>query len=200
MKKAKFIVFEGIDGCGKSTQAELLAEYLKKEGKDVVQTREHTRDLSAGKLIDQIVNHQGQLVPVAMQMLYVVDRIDHSARVIKPALVEGKIVISDRYWWSTIAYSNLCNQKEYFLKIQREVIIKPDVVIWVDLKVKTALERMGSRGKNPTIFEKEKKLKKIRKGYRWLAKKFPKNCIVVDGSKSIEEIHQEIVKKLYHRT
>lgn len=198
-RKGLFIVFEGIDGSGKSTQLEMLAEYLKKKGVDVELTREHTRDLSAGRLIDQIVNRQGQLVPVAMQLLYVVDRVDHTARVIRPALDGGKTVISDRYFWSTIAYSNLCDKKEYFLKIQKEVTMKPDVIIWVDLPPKVALQRMGGRTKALTIFEKRKKLQKIRKGYQWLAEKFPKQCIVVDGSKTINEIHLRVVGELLKR-
>lgn len=198
-KKARFIVFEGIDGCGKSTQAELLAEYLKKKGQAVELTREHTRDLPAGKLIEEMVNRRCTLAGKAQQLLYVVDRIDHTEKVVKPALDSGKTVISDRYWWSTVAYSNLNDQKEYFLRIQKGVVLEPDIVVWVDLRPKVALERMNGRAKQLTIFEKQKKLRKIRKGYRWLKEKYPEQCLVVDGSKSITEIHQKIVSIMEKR-
>lgn len=190
--RERFIVLEGIDGCGKSTQAEMLVKYFEGKGKSVALTREHTRDLAAGQLIDQIVNHQGELVPVAMQLLYVVDRIDHTARCIRPPLDEGKIVVCDRYFWSTVAYSNLCGEQEWFLRIQKHVIIEPDLTIWVDIDPELAMERMGKRGKDFTIFEKIEKLKKIREGYQWLADKYKKKCLVVDGSGTPEEIHQRV--------
>lgn len=192
----KFIVFEGIDGCGKSTQAELLAKFLEERGEKVLFTREHTRDLAAGKLIEEVVNKKVTLPPDALQMLFVVDRLDHTQKVIKPALDEGKTVICDRYFWSTIAYSNLIGKMDYFYRIQKKVVLIPEMVVLVDIDPDLAMERMGKRGKDLTIFEKIEKLKKIREGYKWLAKRFKKKCVVVDGSKTVEEIHSDIVNKL----
>lgn len=188
-RKEKFVVIEGIDGCGKSTQMEMLKEKLKR----VVFTREHTRDGPVGKLIEKVVNRREKIDAVALQLCFVADRIDHVKRVVEPELRKGKIVISDRYYWSTVAYGSLVADKEWLLSVNEKVVRKPDLVILIDIEAKTAVERMRGTRDKKTIFEKRKKLRKIRETYWWLAKKYKKCCVVIDGTKKPEIVNQEIL-------
>jgi len=193
MKKGKFVVIEGIDGCGKSMQMEMLKEKLKEE---VVFTREHTLDGPVGRLIEEIVNKRVKLDAVAVQLCFTADRIDHVKRVVELELKKGKTVISDRYYWSTVAYGSLVADKEWLLELNEKVVRKPDLVILIDVSAEIGVERMKGSRNEKTIFEKRKKLAKARKTYLWLAEKYKKSCVVIDGTKKPEEINQKILNIL----
>ena len=100
----KFIVVEGLDGSGKSSQVDLLIEYLKKNGKDVVVTKEPTMDSESGRKIKQALKKEIVIEPLELQKLYVQDRKEHLENKVMPALKEGKFVVSSRYAFSTFAY------------------------------------------------------------------------------------------------
>ncbi len=106
--KGKFIVFEGLDGSGQSTQAQLLKNYLEKE-KNIspVLTKEPTRETPIGVLIRQVIQKEISVSPTALQLLFCADRSEHLEKVIKPALENGQWVISDRYFYSTMAFGSL---------------------------------------------------------------------------------------------
>ena len=186
MKRGKFIVFEGIDGSGKSLQLKLLRKKLP----EAVFTQEHTQGV-VGKLVERVLNKEVSLNPVSLQLLFVADREDHLQKVVVPAIEKGKIVVSDRYFWSTVAYGGLVAPKEWLLQVNR-ICLPPDLVIFLDVSPQTALKRIGKRREKKTIFEEKKKLVKIRKNYYWLVDQFPKRAAVVDGEQSPERVHQEI--------
>ncbi len=196
MKKGRFVVFEGIDGCGKSTQIEKLYDFLKKKGEKVMMTREHQRQ-GVGLFIEDVLNGKKTIDPLALEVCFIADRCDHSNRVIGPNLDEGKIVLCDRYYWSTVAYSH-SHYRDWMLEVNRKIGIEPDLVIFVDTTPKVAMERIGKGRSTKTIFEKEKKLIKIRKRYQWLVKNDPVKKIVIDGNQSVQEIFEEILDKLGH--
>lgn len=196
MKKGRFIVFEGIDGCGKSTQVEKLNNFFKKKGIKSVKTREHQRK-GVGLFIEDVLNKKKTIDHLALEICFVADRCDHTANFIKPELKKDKIVICDRYYWSTVAYSSN-NCREWMLTLNKKIGIKPDLVIFIDTSPKIAIERIGKGRNSKTIFEKQKSLERIRKNYLWLVKNDKIKSIVIDGNLKVEEIHEQILDKLGH--
>jgi len=187
--KGKFIVFEGIDGAGLSTQAFLLQEYLKKKGFEVVLTKEPTNNLIGG-LIRAGLKKEWKTSARALQLLFSADRSHHLEFEILPALEKGKIVISDRYFFSTIAYGMLELEKEWLKALNSKFLI-PDITIILDVPVEVSLERIGKGRSNTEPFEEREKLEKVRENYIELSKEY-ENCFVVDASKSIDEVQEEI--------
>jgi len=194
MKRGRFIVIEGLDGCGKTTQAKLLAEKLREQGENVIETNEPTKG-PVGKLIRRVLEKKVILPPNALQLLFVADRCDHLRQTIKPSLLAGKIIICDRYLWSTIAYGSLNLDKNWLLSLHRYCSY-PDVSIFLEVEPKICLQRIGLRGKGKTIFEEEEKLRRVWRAYQWLAEKFPKKIIIVDGERKPEIISREILNKI----
>jgi dTMP kinase len=197
-EKGKFIVFEGIGASGKDTQVELLEKYLKDNGVDVLVTREHTRDTPPGILIEKIIKKQEeQIEGQALQLLFVSDRRNHFVKVIKPALEEGKVVIGNRYYPVNVAFSTP-DWREKFLKINQMVVDRPNLVFIIDVPAEVALERMAKRGDHD-IFDKLEIMERNRQGYKWYMENSGDECVLVDGSKSIGEVHQNIVNNLESR-
>ena len=179
-----FIVLEGIDGCGKTTIANLIAKHLDK----VVITKEPTLQTSAGKKIHAILQHK-QPAPSSLQMqkLYISDRVAHTKK-IEAALAKGKTVICQRYALSTFAYGTAFGVP---LKDLKHDFLKPDITILLDLPANEAMKRIASRKKNHEYFEKREKLAKIRKKYLKLAKKF--KAVLVDARPKPEIIVKKIL-------
>jgi len=202
MKKGLFIALEGIDGSGKSIQAKLLGGFIGKEKGDnsVLVTNEHTDGL-VGRLIDDVLNKKEELDSTALQVCFVADRVDHVNSLIKPALNQGKVVVNDRYYWSTAAYGYLSGREEMnrLLLINEKMCPKPDLFIFIDVKAEVALERMNIGRESLTIFEKKEKLKKVREAYKILVEDNKNMAVMVNGEKSVDEVHKEIVNILKER-
>lgn len=191
-----FIVFEGIDGSGKTTQAQLTYKWLKKRGINVILTHEPT-DSKYGKKIKSIIydNVIKQRIPNLKKVLlklYTKDRIWHINNIILPMLKQG-YVISDRYYYSTLAYQLDDNEWKNYLKRFRR--LKPDITFIVDTPARIALKRIRNRSKNKAIFEKLEFLEKVRKKYLNL-KQLDENIVVLDGRKSIENIFKDVKKEI----
>ncbi|MDD4937975.1 MAG: dTMP kinase [Candidatus Shapirobacteria bacterium] len=196
--RGKFIVIDGIGASGKDTQVELLEKYLKNKKIDVLVTREHTRDTPTGILIEKIIKKQeDQIEGQALQLLFVSDRRNHFVKVIKPALEEGKTVIGNRYYPVNVAFSTP-DWREKFLKINQMVVDKPDLVLIIDVPAEMALERMAKRGDHD-IFDKLEIMERNRQGYEWYMENSGDKCVLIDGNKSIEEVHQNIINNLESR-
>lgn len=190
--KGKFIVFEGIDGAGSTTQADLLFEYFRSKGKKVVKTCEPT-DGPIGKLIRKALRGEVKFSWEALQLMYSADRADHLDKLIGPSIKLGKTVISDRYYFSTYAYGEL-NLDRKWLRGLSPNFPMPDVTFLVDVPVSMAMDRIKtSRGKKE-LFEKQKFLEKVRKNYLDLAKEF--KFVVLDGTRKKEEITKDVVRAL----
>jgi len=194
-EKGKFIVFEGIGGCGKGTQAEKLRQVLAERGRSVLLTCEHTRDTPTGQLIEEIIKKRAPSIEAdALQMLFVADRINHTQRVILPALDEGKIVIGDRYRGSTIAYARE-EKRDYYDEIQKRVTLAPDLVIVLDLDPAEAVRRVNGRG-DADIFDQVEKMKKCRESYDWYATESGDKCVWVEAGGSVEEVSRRVLKEV----
>lgn len=201
----KLIVLEGIDGCGKTTQAKLLVDRLKVLGKEVFLTKEPTREDEIGSLIHAVLQSKVKIPPAAIQYLYAADRVVHLKQAIVPALTEGKTVISDRYFWSSVAYGLFdldgASEKNRLLIVQSILsfyhqFIIPDITFYLRVSAQTAEVRLSQMHKQRELYERKIKLEKIKSGYEWLIEQFPKEIIVIDGEKTMEEVTEEILKNL----
>jgi len=189
--RGKFIVFEGIDGAGLTTQAELLEKYLRGKKYEVILTKEPTNNLIGG-LIRAALRKEWSTSNRTLQLLFSADRAHHLEREILPALEDGKIVISDRYFISTIAYGMVELEKEWLKALNSQCLL-PDIIFIIDVPVEVSIERIKASRFGFELFEEKKKLEIIRNNFLELSKEY-ENCFVIDGNRSIEEIHREIVK------
>jgi dTMP kinase len=191
--KGLFIVIEGIDGAGLSTQASLLCQWLKNRGKAIL-TKEPTNGLIGG-LIKAVLKHEWKTDQKALQLLFSADRAHHLANEIIPALENGFHVVCDRYILSTLCYGNADGIDLDWLRSLNSKFLKPDITIILDVPPEVSLQRMKrARGKKE-LFEEVEKLKNIRENYLKLKDEFP-NTFVVDATKKIEEVHEEIKRKV----
>lgn len=207
--KGRFIAIEGIDGSGKTTQVKKLGEYFEDQGKEILITKEPTRTGAIGKLINQVLHQEIKIPSKALQYLLAADRVVHYEENIIPALEKDQIVVSDRCFWSSVAYGFLDqgfsidnkNNQELLL-VSRSILsmydqfITPDKTIYIDVPVDLAVERISKKESGKEIYEEKEKLVKIAVSYQWLIEKFPEEFIVIDGTKSVEEVSKEIIKRL----
>jgi len=191
----KFIVFEGLDGSGQSTQSKLLAEFLKKKKYKVLLTKEPTPNSEAGKKIRKILDKKLKANPAAFQKLYAKDRKEHLEREIVPALKKGKAVVSDRYFFSSFAYGRASGLSlNWLIKINNKFLM-PDLTFILEVGPEICLERIKKRGDKRTLFEEKEKLEKVWQTYKVLSKRF-RNVIMINGEKSIKGVFKNIKKNL----
>jgi len=188
-----FIAFEGIDGCGKSTQAKILANKCKQIGLEPVLTREPGAT-TAGQSIRKIL-FETELNPLTEAYLFAADRAEHINNVIKPALNSDKVIISDRYLLSSIVYQGI--GKGLGVDIIRDINnyairgINPDITLILDIPVDMALKRLHNKSR----FEYLQLQETVREGFIEEASKDP-NLVIVDATGSIDDVTQSIWRHL----
>lgn len=199
-----FITFEGIEGCGKTTQVELLKGYLEKKGKEVLKLREPGGTALGEKVRAILLNSEAEPIdPWAELFLYEACRAQIVSNVIRNALGEGKIVICDRFTDSTIAYQGYGRGLDVgsiaSLNEMATGGLKPGLTILVDCDPEVGLKRAWSRievtsGAKEDRFEKEDIIfhKKVREGFLKIAAQEPQRVRVVRGEAEIPSIHKEI--------
>ena len=196
-----FITFEGIEGCGKSTQARMLKEFLIKEGKSVFLTREPGGPKIAEDIREMLLSvNNKEMLPQTEVLLYMASRSQHTGEWIIPELEKGKIVISDRYYDSTFAYQGAARKIDGKLidTIRRYATfgLVPDITFLVDLPEEIGLSRILKKDADRLEQESMEFHKRVREGFLDLAKKEPERFVVLDGRKSIDEIHQDVINVL----
>ncbi|MDP3990783.1 MAG: dTMP kinase [Candidatus Nealsonbacteria bacterium] len=192
----KFIVIEGLDGSGQSTQVKLLGDFLINKELKVILTKEPTQDSEASKEIREILDKKIKIKPGKLQELFIQDRKEHLDKLIIPALKKGKIVISDRYFFSTFAFGASDGlDLEWLIKINDGFIL-PDLVFILKVSPQICVKRIESRGEGKKLFEREEKLAEVWETYKVLPGRF-KNVYMIEGEKSIEEVFSQI-KTLVH--
>ena len=197
-RKGRFIVFEGIDGSGKTTQAQLLAAFLRKEGFEVVLTAEPT-DLPSGKELRLALSGKQKKSECEMAALFVLDRIAHNndAKNGLRALVEnGAYVICDRYYYSTLAYQGMSTDYAWVrsMNLSCPDIMKPDLCIYLDLTPKQSLERIRRGRESTEIYETEEILTRVRDTFMNVIDdlKTTDNIAIVNAYRPADEIAVEI--------
>lgn len=193
-KTGKFIVIEGIDGSGKSTQIKFIADFILKTNKynHIILTREPYKQIKIREILKQNSNPYSEAE--ILTELFVNDRKEHVDELILPALKKGINVISDRYKYATIVYQSIQGIPiEKLINLHSDMII-PDLVLIFDLPSSIARERMNKDSRDEQKFEKNTDfLEKVRQKYLELPKLFPnENIVIVDASKRIEEIKEKI--------
>jgi dTMP kinase len=193
-----FISFEGLDGCGKTTQALRLAEALQARGAEVVSTRE-PGGTPLGDEIRELVLHGDHVAPWAEAALYAAARAQHVEQVIRPALERGAVVVCDRYVDSSVAYQGGGRGLGLDTVLELNLLavggLLPDRTVLVEVDIETALARVGDKGDRieragaefwPRVVE----------AYRALAARFPERYVVVDGRRPVDVIATEILASL----
>lgn len=193
-----FITFEGVEGCGKSTQAMLLAAALRETGREVLLTRE-----PGGPAISEAIRkilldpEYYEMLPETEMLLYMASRSQHTGQWILPALKEGKIVISDRYYDSTIAYQGAARELDFDVidKITTFATFNtdPDMTFLIDVPVEVGIRRIQSRKLDRLELEAIDFHQKVRDQYLFIASKYAFRYNVISGEDLIDTIHNKIL-------
>ena len=201
-ERGKFIVFEGIDGAGKTTQINLLAKYLREQGRAVYCTAEPTESVSGGLLRDALSGASRRTI-CEMAAMFVFDRINHNVNPvngIQKMLADGFDVICDRYYYSSLAYQGSGTDPEWVsnMNLNCPEIMRPDVCIFLDLTPEQSMARINRNRATQEIYENEEKLTQVRNQFYRVFDQLRErdNIQIVDAYRSVEEIHASIVELL----
>lgn len=204
MSKGIFIAFEGIDGSGKSTQIQMLTNRIQEEGIRCYQTCEPSGG-PIGSLTRQILTGRIKTDNRVIAAMFAADRLDHLLNEVDGIAVkieDGISVITDRYYFSSYAYHSVDVPMDWVIKTNEEStkILRPDINIFIDIDADTAMERITRNRFHTELFEKKSRLEKVRENY---LKAFDllgreENILIVDGTKTTEEIAEEIWKQVEH--
>ena len=197
-----FISFEGIDGVGKSTQADLMQNYLSTRGLKVTRTLEPGGSELGVEIRHLLLHRKGEVSVRSEALLYAADRAHHVASVIRPALAKGHVVISDRFLDSSVAYQGAGRELDLTevrnLSLWAVDNLLPDLTVLLDLDATDASVRRGKTGAEPDRLEREKTsfFEAARKTYLELAKKEPNRFHVIDASQDTASIWEQIQPRL----
>ena len=201
--KYKFITFEGVEGCGKSTQSKLLSNFLQEKNISHILTREPGGTKAAEEIRNVLINGSvNKLDGISETLLNFAARRDHIENLIKPQIKKGDIVISDRFFDSTTAYQGYGYQIDLNLikNIQENAIanFKPDITFLIDIDVNKTFQRIKNRPDNNRYEKMDLEFhQRIRNGFLEIAKNNQDRIIIIDGNNSIEAIHQKIIAALH---
>lgn len=195
-----FITFEGIDGVGKSTQLDMLEKHLVESGREVVRTLEPGGTELGQEIRHLLLHRKGDVAPRSEALLYAADRAHHVETKIKPAIASGKVVLSDRYFDSSVAYQGAA--RELDVNEVREISLwaidrlLPDLTVLLDLDAAAAIERRGNKGTEPDRLEREQVefFERAREEYLRMAKE--PRFLVIDATLSPEEIHAQVLQRV----
>jgi len=187
-RRGAFIVFEGIDGSGKSTHIRLLCDALRRQGHDVLRTSEPSRG-RIGRFIREYVEHRrNRLSPEIEALLFAADRFEHVKQIIAPALEAGRIVISDRYLHSSLAYQGAAGVSLEWIREMNRFAPRPDLCILLDVRPETGLGRMSQRRR--TVFEVYTFQQRVRNLYLRFVEQG--ELVKVDADRPVDEVQQEV--------
>ena len=198
-KRGRFIVFEGIDGSGKSTQLQMLKDRLETAGIPCSETREPT-DSVFGKLLRDVLTKKVKADNRVLAPLFAADRMDHILREEEGLLAvreKGNVILCDRYYFSNYAYQSTSLPLQYVISVNEPcaALMRPDLTFFIDVSPKTAMERINTNRGQTELFEKEEILEKTRNQYlsAFEAVKDTENVKIIDGSRSPQDIADEIL-------
>ena len=187
----KFIAIEGIDGSGATTQALKLKEYLEEKNMPFWLTQEPT-DGIIGSISKSHLSGTAKITDhIGLQLLFAADRANHLDQEIIPRLKQGEIVITDRYFLSSVAYGSLNIGDENWLYQINDQFLLPDLTILIKVSAKVGIDRISETRLKFSMFEQEEKMKKVWDNYEKISKKYP-NIVIIDGEKSEEDVFRDI--------
>lgn len=201
-----FVTFEGIEGCGKSTQSRRVRDWLTEHGQEVVLTREPGGCEVTTDIRRILADPNSKLDSMAELMLFLADRAQHVHSVIRPALNENKVVLCDRYCDSTLAYQGY--GRGHDLKWLEELNLRashgmvPNLTLWIDCPVEIGLQRANHRDGGPGDrfeIEPQEFHERIRSGFAELAKRFPERICRIDGERDPDEVAADCIAEVARR-
>lgn len=198
--RGRFIVFEGLDGAGKTTQIQLLAERLQADGRKVFRTAEPT-DFVSGKLLREALGGKRDSGAAEMAALFLWDRICHNTNPetgIRRMLSDGYDVICDRYYYSSLAYQGSATSEEWVadMNLHCPEILRPDLCIFLDLTPEQSMERINRGRAAHEIYENTETLRQVQKQFYHAldALKKTDRIRIVNAARPVEEIRDEIYR------
>ncbi|MEM1581108.1 MAG: dTMP kinase [Candidatus Bathyarchaeia archaeon] len=196
MKRGQLICIEGLDKSGKTTQSLLLVEALKSKSFDAVYTTEPSNG-EIGRFIKQYVLGRHQRIPASIEaLLFAADRIDHVEREIKPMLNEGKIVVSDRYVYSSLAYQGAAGLDIRWIMEINRMVPEPDLALYIDVPVEVIMERIQKK-RERSVMEFQEIQMKVRDVYMKLVREG--KLLLVNGNRPILEVSGDIQRIVIER-
>ncbi len=197
-ERGRFVVFEGIDGAGKTTQIELLEKRLREMGRAVYRTAEPTESVTGGMLRDALAGISKRTA-CEMAALFTLDRIFHNVNPvhgIEKMLADGIDVICDRYYYSTLAYQGSEIKGDWALQMNLNCpeIRRPDVCLFLDLAPEQSMDRISRGRVTQEIYENRDKLEQVRRKFYSVFDRLDdqEHIVIIDANRSIEEISDEI--------
>lgn len=199
-ERGRFIVFEGIDGAGKTTQIELLAARLQKAGRRIYRTAEPTESVTGGLLRDALAG-VSQRTACEMAALFTIDRVFHNVNPvngIEKMLADGIDVICDRYYYSSLAYQGSETDPGWVrdMNINCPEIRRPDICVFLDLTPAQSMERINRNRVTHEIYENEERLERVRRQFMTAfdALRDTDRIAIVNAARTPEEVHEEIFR------
>ena len=202
MSAGLFISLEGIDGVGKSTQSDLLEEFFRSAGKEVLRTFEPGGTELGQEIRHLLLHRKGDVAPRAEALLYAADRAHHVATKVRPALERGEVVITDRYLDSSVAYQGVGRalKAEDVRSISMFAVegLLPDLTILLDLEAAAAAARRNTTGEAPDRLEREKIefFEAVRQAFLDMAAAEPQRWLVIDARQSVEAMQWQIRERV----
>jgi len=183
-----FICIEGLDGSGKTTQAKRLVKNLRRRGFDAVYTTEPSKG-KVGRLIRSFVLDRERRVPIALEaLLFAADRVDHVETEVKPLLKRDKVVVCDRYVYSTLAYQGATGLNLEWIEDINRFALKPNLALFIDVPSDVVVKRIKRKR---TVMETERNQEKVREVYMKMVQE--RRLTLVDGDKPISVVAREIL-------
>jgi dTMP kinase len=207
MNTPRFISLEGCEGCGKSTQAAVLRDWIQAKGGEVVMTRE-PGGTPTGEMIRDLLQHHvsGEAIaPTTEVLLFAASRAQHVAHVIQPALEAGKWVVCDRFLDSSLAYQaggrGIDLEEVFSVNAFALQGCLPSLTLWFDVPVETALARVADRGEQPDRFESENIAfhTRVSEAYAKLHQRFPDRVVRIDAGGDVESVSNAMVQAVQER-
>jgi len=188
-KRGTFICIEGIDGSGKTTQARRLVSNLRRKGFDAIYTTEPSSG-RVGRLIRRYVLDRKRRVPIALEaLLFAADRVDHLEAKIKPALESGKVVVCDRYVYSTLAYQGAAGLDLKWIELINRFALVPDLALFLDVPPEIVLKRLKRKR---SVMETPQNQQRVREVYMRMVK--DGRLVLVDGNKSVGDVARDVLR------
>ncbi len=187
-RKGVFICVEGLDGCGKTTQTKLLVERLKKKGYDAIYTAEPSRGKIGSFIKKYCLHGETRVSSIVEALLFAADRFEHVEKEVISALNEGKLVVSDRYVYSSLAYQGAAGLDLEWIEKINEHAIRPDLAIFIDVEPETVIQRLKPR---KSVMENLGTQWKVREVYMKFVEKG--ELAKIDGNKSKQEVADDIL-------
>lgn len=198
-----FVVLDGIDGCGKTTQAAMLHERLQSMGHEVILTREPGGTDIGRRIRDLLLDPEtGDANPLTEAFLFCADRAEHVASVIRPALEDGKIVVCDRFASATAVYQGFAGEIGFDLTTTLNDIatdgIRPDLLVVLDIDFDSALERRDNAGCRADRMEQNSHqyFDRVREGFIRYAETRTETAVIIDATQSADAVHRAIMTEV----